>query len=168
MRPSPRRSWPATHAATRTMSRIYSIARRAATAGAVGMVVIDYIQLVAAEETRGVPRHEQVAAMSRACKRLAKELGVAVVVGSQLNRECEGRADKRPLLSDLRESGSIEQDADVVLLLHRPDYYDSAATPGLVDLIVAKNRSGATANIKLRFHKDQMRFEDWDAIPDDF
>ena len=78
---------------------------------------------------------------------------------SQLNRAVESREDKKPRMADLRESGAIEQDADIVLLLHRPDYYDPADQPGIAELIIAKNRNGATGSLKLAFVKKIARFE---------
>ncbi|MBN1258127.1 MAG: DnaB-like helicase C-terminal domain-containing protein, partial [Planctomycetes bacterium] len=82
-----------------------------------------------------------------------------VIAVSQLNRDVEDRADHKPMLSDLRESGAIEQDADVVLLLHRPDYYDPDDKPGQANVIIAKQRNGPTGTVELTFIKEQMRFE---------
>jgi replicative DNA helicase len=81
---------------------------------------------------------------------------------AQLNRQVETREDRRPRLSDLRESGAIEQDADVVLLMHRPDYYRHDDRPGFCELIVAKNRNGSTGSVELRFHKELGTFDPWD------
>jgi replicative DNA helicase len=114
----------------------------------VGVVILDYLQLV--EPDRSIQqRQEQVSAMSRRLKLLARREDVAVVFAAQLNRGPEARTDKRPQLSDLRESGSLEQDADVVILVHRPDHYDAADRPGEADLIVAKNRSGQTGVVEV-------------------
>ena len=107
-----------------------------------GLIVVDYIQLVDSEESRD-SRQEQIAKISRRLKTLARELEVPVIALSQLNRAVENREDRRPRMADLRESGAIEQDADIVLLLHRPDYYDANDQPGIAELIVAKNRNGA-------------------------
>ncbi len=120
--------------------------------------MVDYIQLVDSEESRD-SRQEQIAKISRRLKTLARELPVPVIALSQLNRAVENREDRRPRMADLRESGAIEQDADIVLLLHRPDYYDTNDQPGIAELIVAKNRNGKTDTVKLTFLKNLMRFE---------
>lgn len=147
-------------APTRSMAQIVAIARREKAYRKIGFLAIDYLQLIDGTGTgdRGQSRQEVVAQISRRAKMLAKELSIPVVLLSQLNRECESRPDKRPIMSDLRESGAIEQDADVVLLLHRPDYYDPNEKPGLAELIVAKQRNGATGKIDLTFLKSQARF----------
>lgn len=106
-------------------------------------VVIDYIQLIEPEDKRA-PREQQVATISRRLKGLAKELQVPVVVLAQINRAVEARTVKKPQLSDLRESGAIEQDADKVLFLYRANYYEPSASPGIAEVIVAKNRNGRT------------------------
>ena len=105
------------------MMQIAASARRIKRRSQIGLLVVDYIQLVDSEETRD-SRQEQIAKISRRLKTLARELKVPVVALSQLNRAVESREDKRPRMADLRESGAIEQDADMVLLLHRPEYYD--------------------------------------------
>ena len=120
--------------------------------GRLDLVVVDYLQLLKPENPRQ-PRHEQVGVISRRLKFLARELAVPVVVLAQLNRAAEGRADQTPRLSDLRESGSLEQDADAVLLLHRLDEY------GKVEVVVAKNRNGRTGEALLTFNKALQRFE---------
>src|SRR5262249_38289228 len=104
-------------------------------------------------------RQEQIAKISRRLKTLARELPVPVIALSQLNRAVESREDRRPRMADLRESGAIEQDADIVLLLHRPDYYDANDQPGIAELIVAKNRTGGPGSVKLTFLKNLRRFE---------
>ena len=108
-----------------------------------------------------------MAEISRGLKAAARELKVPFLVLCQLNRQSESREDRRPRLADLRESGQIEQDADAVLLLHRPEFYDPADQPGVAEVGVAKNRNGATGATKLRFIKECTRFEDfppgWDA-----
>lgn len=130
----------------------------------VRFVVADYLQLVDAENKRGMLREQAVSAVSRELKRLAMELKIPVLVLSQLNREVEKRDDKRPKLSDLRESGAIEQDANVVLFLHRPDAYDAEDRPGEAEVIIAKNRTGPTGFIRLRWRKEFCRFEHLDPI----
>lgn len=126
------------------------------------LVIVDYLQLMeSATSKKAENRQQEVSAMSRAFKLLAKELKVPVVVLSQLNRGPEQRADKRPQMSDLRESGAIEQDADVVILLHREDAYDKESPrAGEADLLVEKNRNGPTAIITVAFQGHYSRFVD--------
>ncbi|WP_417563234.1 replicative DNA helicase [Microbacterium sp.] len=123
------------------------------------MVVIDYLQLMSSGK-RVESRQQEVSEFSRALKLLAKELQVPVVALSQLNRGPEQRQDKKPQISDLRESGSIEQDADMVILLHRESIYDKDSRPGEADLIVAKHRNGPTATIEIAFQGHFSRFAD--------
>jgi replicative DNA helicase len=132
----------------------------------VRFIVADYIQLVDAEQKRGMVREQAVAAVSREMKRLAVELQVPVLALSQLNRDIERRDDKRPRLADLRESGAIEQDANVVLMLHRPDAHDAENRPGEAELIIAKNRSGPTGIVRLMWQKEFCRFIDAPALSD--
>ena len=142
----------------RNMLQITASARRLKLRSKLGLIVLDYIQLVDSEESRE-SRQEQIAKISRRLKTLARELEVPVIALSQLNRAVESREDRRPRMADLRESGAIEQDADIVLLLHRPDYYDANDQPGIAELIVAKNRNGRTDTVKLTFLKNLTRFE---------
>jgi replicative DNA helicase len=144
----------------RNMLQITANARRLKLRHKVGLVVVDYIQLIEPEsgENRD-SRQEQIAKISRRLKTLARELHVPVMALSQLNRAVENREDRRPRMADLRESGAIEQDADLVLLLHRPEYYDANDQPGTAELIVAKNRNGRTDTVKFTFLKNYMRFE---------
>jgi replicative DNA helicase len=124
------------------------------------IVIVDYMQLMSSPK-RVESRQQEVSEMSRALKLLAKELDVPVVAISQLNRGPEQRNDKRPLLSDLRESGSIEQDSDVVILLHREDAYErESPRAGEADLIVAKHRNGPTATLTVAFQGHYSRFVD--------
>ncbi|GAB3282722.1 replicative DNA helicase [Microbacterium sp. MEC084] len=123
------------------------------------MVIIDYLQLMTSGK-RVESRQQEVSEFSRALKLLAKELQVPVIALSQLNRGPEQRTDKRPQVSDLRESGSIEQDADMVILLHRDSVYDKDTRPGEADLIVAKHRNGPTATIEVAFQGHFSRFAD--------
>ncbi len=146
--------------AGRTISQIAAIARRLKRRqGGLGLIVIDYLQLVEADE-RNIPREQQISSITRRMKFLAKDLDVPVVALSQLNRSVEQRQDKRPQLGDLRESGAIEQDADVVMFLHRPEAYDPADRPGEADLIIAKNRHGPTPTVPLVWLRTMMRFAD--------
>lgn len=112
------------------------------------MVIVDYLQLMRSAG-RVESRQQEVSEISRSLKLLAKELEIPVISLSQLNRGSENRADKRPLISDLRESGSLEQDADIILLIHRPEATDPNERPGQADLILAKNRNGGTDSIDL-------------------
>ncbi|MBD7958498.1 replicative DNA helicase [Microbacterium sp. Sa4CUA7] len=123
------------------------------------MVIIDYLQLMTSGK-KVESRQQEVSEFSRALKLLAKELQVPVIALSQLNRGSEQRTDKRPQVSDLRESGSIEQDADMVMLLHRDSVYDKDTRPGEADLIVAKHRNGPTATIEIAFQGHFSRFTD--------
>ncbi|MGI6878976.1 replicative DNA helicase [Microbacterium sp. gxy059] len=123
------------------------------------MIIIDYLQLMTSGK-RVESRQQEVSEFSRALKLMAKELQVPVIALSQLNRGPEQRQDKRPMVSDLRESGSIEQDADMVILLHRDEVYDRATRPGEADLIVAKHRNGPTADIAVAFQGHYSRFHD--------
>ena len=143
---------------SRNMLQITANARRLKMRQNLGMILVDYIQLIDSEETRD-SRQEQIAKISRRLKTLARELKVPVIALSQLNRAVENREDRRPRMADLRESGAIEQDADLVLLLHRPDYYDPNDQPGISELIIAKNRNGATGSVKMTFLKNYMKFD---------
>jgi replicative DNA helicase len=131
----------------------------AARDGDLGLVVVDYLQLMRPQERGSGNRTEDVSEMSRGLKRLARDLGCPVLALSQLNRGVEQRADRRPLLADLRESGQIEADADVVLMLYRDDYYEpDSERPGETDVLVRKNRHGALGEIVLTFDAPHVRF----------
>ncbi|MHB1554596.1 MAG: replicative DNA helicase [Acidimicrobiales bacterium] len=140
-----------------TLLAIRGRARRQAARGGLALLVVDYLQLIGADR-RGTRREAEVAEISRGLKALARELHVPVVAVAQLNRAVELRADKRPMLSDLRESGQLEQDADLVLLLHRAAVYDLDADPGAAELIVAKHRNGPTGVDKLTWLAQRMSF----------
>lgn len=133
------------------------------------MIMIDYLQLMVATGIKTGSREQEVSTISRSLKALAKELDIPIIALSQLNRSTESRDDKRPVLSDLRESGAIEQDADIVCFIHRPEYYTKSTEDaegndirGLAQLIVAKHRSGAVGDVKLRFVSKFAKFENWD------
>lgn len=126
----------------------------------VRMIIVDYLQLMQSTR-RAENRQQEISEISRALKALARELDVPVVVLSQLNRAVESRTDHRPQLSDLRESGAIEQDADVVVMLLRREYYDREDSPGTADLMVAKQRNGPTGDLKLAFREEFTRFGDF-------
>jgi replicative DNA helicase len=142
-----------------TMLHAMSTARRLKLRHGLGLVVFDYAQLAESGDGSVESRQEQVAAISRRLKAMARELGVPVVALSQLNRECEKRPDHQPILADLRESGAIEQDADIVILLNRPERYDPNDQPGIAIVDVAKNRNGATGRVKLYFQRAFVRFD---------
>lgn len=134
---------------------------------ALGMVIVDYLQLIDGTNpsNKGQNREQQISYISRSLKAIAKELNVPVIALSQLSRSVESRGgDKRPMLSDLRESGAIEADADMVLFVYRPEYYDifedaeGADIRGQAQLIIAKHRNGALADVKLRFEGARSRF----------
>ena len=127
--------------------------------GGLGLIIVDYLQLLRAD-SRYHSRVQQVGEMSRGLKILARELGVPVIALSQLSRGVESRNDKRPLLSDLRESGQIEQDADLVMFIYRDEYYnhEDSEEPGVSEIILAKHRNGALKNIKLSFQHEYPRF----------
>jgi replicative DNA helicase len=143
-----------------TLVEIRAKARRLKQRVGLKMVIIDYLQLMTSGK-KVESRQQEVSEFSRALKLLAKELEVPVIAISQLNRGPEQRADKKPALSDLRESGSIEQDADMVILLHRESAYEADnARAGEADLIVAKHRNGPTRTITVAFHGHFSRFSD--------
>ncbi len=144
---------------------IRSRARRLKKRHDIRLIVVDYLQLMTGGSSRREEnRQQEISFISRSLKALARELEVPLIAVSQLNRGVENRADHRPMMSDLRESGAIEQDADLVLLLHREEYYESdperkRALSGKADLIVAKHRNGPTDTIPLTFMAPFMRFE---------
>jgi replicative DNA helicase len=144
----------------RSMSQIGAICRRLKRKDDIRIVIIDYLQLIEPEDKRA-PREQQIAQITRRLKFLAKELQVPVVALAQLNRGVELREDKRPKLADLRESGAIEQDADIVMFLHRPEMYDPADHPGEAEVVVAKHRNGPTGIVRLNFKKQYMQFQDF-------
>jgi replicative DNA helicase len=143
-----------------TMMEIRAKARRLKQRHNLRLIIVDYLQLMTSGR-RVESRQQEVSEFSRSLKLLAKELDVPVIAISQLNRGPEQRTDKRPQLADLRESGSLEQDADMVVLIHRDDAYDrSSPKKGEADLIVAKHRNGPTANIEVVFQGHYSRFGD--------
>lgn len=128
-----------------------------------GLIVVDYLQLIAGEEDTEENRTTQMSGISRGCKGIAMETGATFCALSQLNRGVESRADKRPMMSDIRESGAVEQDADLIAFIYREEYYAKDRCPedrlGIAEVIVAKNRNGPIGSIDLRFHKEVPRFE---------
>jgi replicative DNA helicase len=133
--------------------------RLAASEGGLGLVIVDYLQLMRAENPRA-NRGEQVSQFSRGLKILARELNVPVIGLSQLSRAPEQRPGGRPMLSDLRESGGIEQDADVVIFIYRASKYDEDADPSEADLVIAKHRNGPTGDVPVVFLEQYPRFVD--------
>jgi replicative DNA helicase len=133
-------------------------ARQAKMRHNIDMILIDYLQLMHGRARGDDNRVQEVSSISRSLKGLARELRIPVIAISQLSRAPEQRPDKRPILSDLRESGSIEQDSDVVMFLFRPEYYKSDERPGIAELHVAKHRNGPTGMIELKFRRDHTRF----------
>ncbi|RPI75566.1 MAG: replicative DNA helicase [Ignavibacteriales bacterium] len=139
-------------------------ARRLKAEKNIGMIIIDYLQLMQGP-AKAESREREISHISRSLKSLAKELNIPVIALAQMNRAVEARTDKRPMLSDLRESGSIEQDADVVTFLYRPEYYgiktdqDGNSLEGVTEIIIGKQRNGPTGEVKLAFIKEYARFE---------
>jgi replicative DNA helicase len=133
-------------------------ARQAKMRHNIDLIVVDYLQLMHGRSRGDDNRVQEVSSISRALKGLARELRIPVIAISQLSRAPEQRPDKRPILSDLRESGAIEQDSDLVMFLFRPEYYKSDERPGIAEVIVAKHRNGPTGMIELKFRRDHTRF----------
>jgi replicative DNA helicase len=148
---------------SRTVSEIAAAARRIRRRkGALGLIVIDYLQLIEPDNPND-SRQEQVARMTRRLKGLAREANVPILCLAQLNRQAEDSKDHRPRLSHLRESGAIEQDADVVMFVHREEYYHRGAAAeefaGMAEIIIAKQRNGPVGEVELQWEKEFTRFQ---------
>lgn len=154
-----------------SVSSIHAAARRMASQVGLGLIVVDYLQLIESghESGKSAGRQEQVSAISRRLKLLARDVKVPVLALSQLNRQPEMREDRKPRLADLRESGAIENDADVVILMHRPEFYNPDDRPGEADLMVVKNRNGDTGTIGVVFDRRCVTFREMasdEFVPD--
>ncbi|GIN92984.1 replicative DNA helicase [Siminovitchia terrae] len=155
------------------VSEIRSKCRRLKQESGLGMILIDYLQLIQGSGRSKENRQQEVSEISRSLKALARELEVPVIALSQLSRGVEQRQDKRPMMSDIRESGSIEQDADIVAFLYRDDYYDKETeNKNIIEIIIAKQRNGPTGTVSLAFVKEynkfvnlERRFDEADAPP---
>lgn len=142
-----------------TVPEIRSKLRRLKLEHGLGFVVIDYLQLIHGRRSSGENRQQEISEISRSLKQLARELEVPIVALAQLSRSVEQRQDKRPMLSDIRESGSIEQDADIVAFLYRDDYYDpETERQNIIEIIISKQRNGPTGKIDLVFLKNYNKF----------
>lgn len=146
---------------TLTMEQVAAKARRLHRENGLGMIVIDYLQLISDSGNKNASKSERVGEISRALKQLAKELKVPIIALSQLSRALEARQDKRPMMSDLRDSGAIEQDADIIMFLYRDVVYNkNTQNPDESEIIFAKHRNGATGTVKILFEKTTTRFYD--------
>ena len=132
------------------------------------LIIVDHIQLMQSSK-RTENRQQEITEISRSLKMLAKDLNIPVVALSQLSRASDSRTDKRPMLSDLRESGAIEQDADIVMMLYRDDYYNKDTEhPGEAEVIIAKNRSGSTGTVRLSWQGELTKFSNIDYQHEEF
>ncbi|WP_226639118.1 replicative DNA helicase [Priestia flexa] len=150
------------------VGEIRSKCRRLKQEGGLGMILIDYLQLIQGNGRSGENRQQEVSEISRSLKALARELQVPVIALSQLSRGVEQRQDKRPMMSDIRESGSIEQDADIVAFLYREDYYEKdTENQNIIEIIIAKQRNGPVGTVQLAFVKEYNKFVNLERRFDD-
>ncbi len=140
-----------------TSTQIRSAAKRIKRKHGLSLIVIDYLQLM--KGSGGENRNQEISEISRDLKSLAKELNIPIICLSQLSRECEKRADKRPIMSDLRDSGSIEQDADIIAFVYREEVYKKGSNPGVAELLIKKHRMGETGDVFLTYLGEYYRFE---------
>lgn len=151
-----------------TVADIRAKCRRLKTEKGLGMIVIDYLQLIHGRGKAGENRQQEVSEISRTLKQIARELEVPVIALSQLSRGVEQRQDKRPMMSDLRESGSIEQDADIVAFLYRDDYYNQETEKkNIIEIIIAKQRNGPVGTVELVFLKNYNKFANYERAHSD-
>ncbi len=145
-----------------TVMELRSRARRLMAEHGLGLLIVDYLQLMSASgRSQSENRQQEISTISRGLKALARELDIPVLVLSQLSRAVEARPNKRPMLSDLRESGAIEQDADLVMFIYRDEYYDPHSEKhGIAEVIIGKQRNGPTGQLELQFHNAHVRFND--------
>ena len=145
-----------------TLFELKQIAKAQRDSKGLDLIVVDYLQLLTGENKRGQNKQQEVSEISRGLKQLARELNIPIIALSQLSRSVESRSDKRPMLSDLRESGAIEQDADIVMFLYRDEYYNpNSSDLGLAEIIVAKNRNGSIGTVKMQFEKECTKFTNY-------
>lgn len=145
-----------------TVMEIRTVARRMKAAGKLDMILIDYLQLIKGNSGKNENRQQEISDISRSLKGIARELDVPIIALSQLSRATEQRADRRPMLSDLRESGAIEQDADMVAFLYRDDYYnEESEAKGITEIIIGKQRNGPVGTVKLRFFHELTKFANY-------
>ncbi|RMD96973.1 MAG: replicative DNA helicase, partial [Calditrichaeota bacterium] len=141
-------------------------ARRIMVEHKIGMIIVDYLQLIHGPRTES--RQQEISTISQSLKALAKELNIPVVALSQLSRAVESRVDRRPMLSDLRESGALEQDADVVMFVYREDAYGQTENEGVAEIIIGKQRNGPTGTVQVGFQKKYVRFDNLDTYHGDY
>lgn len=145
-----------------TVMEIRAVARRMKAAGKLDIIIIDYLQLIKNSNGKSENRQQEISDISRSLKGIARELDVPIIALSQLSRAPEQRADRRPVLSDLRESGAIEQDADMVAFLYRDDYYnEESEAKGITEIIIGKQRNGPVGTVKLRFFHELTKFANY-------